>query len=1297
MKQKLFVIACMLCGSILMAQSVPMALEDWKTTQGTQNFFYKNVTKTDPFGNVIIAGATMNNGTTDILVAKYNSSGTQLWIQQFAGTATNGVDFAAGLYVTDTHVYLTGAISNNNSVPETDCVTMKLASSSGAVVWSTTYSGSAGSHDSGKGVIVDGAGNVYVSGGSYNSSFNTDYLALKYNSAGVQQWANTWDYGGADDAGVGIGIGSGSNINIVGAVTTPTPGVYKLAAVRFANSTGALLATNVSTAVTTTSVDAVTDMVLDVSGDMLITGSQYTGSSHDFYVQKLDASTLVSQWIYTWNGSSSLDDHAKAIARDASGNVYVAGLSTSSTLGRELTVIKLNSSGVNQWTQTSGLSGDDEATDLVIDVNGDVYVTGYKTNRTKDYYTVKYDASGTKVWETETDGNGSMGDNATNMALDSLNNVVVTGQSETGSGDYEFMTVKYVQKDITTPTDFNGESPAQDFAYYRNAGQLIAASPTITTVPDVKFYTNSNPTFYFKNRSQSIVFARLDTVIANNDSLHRIDLEFNNSNESAETYPMETSETNYQNFFFGHTGSKGVTNIRENKKLITTNLYNNIDLMWSSNQNGIKYYFIVKPGGDMRDIQIEFTGASSFNLDGTTNELTINSSLGSITYDRPTVYQLTSGNVVVPVTGWTADWQTNGGSNKYKFNPGAYTSSLTLVIEIDQGNGSVTAQSSGCDWSTFYGGAGFENAKKVITDASGNSYFIGETDSPNYPNVTGGYITTLVGRDGFIVKLNPNGGSAWGTFFSGNGGTLMSGIGLNSFGEIYVCGTTSDALMPLVPAANTTFGGLQDAFLAKFNTAGTALLFSRFYGTTGLDNAVDLTIDASNNIYVVGDTDSNGIPLASGTFNQTTHAGGISDGFMAKFTSAHTLSWATYFGGDMKDFFESCKMTSSGNIIASGITASQAKASSNALNTICGVPTSGYFPDCTGGGSYYGQNFGGGFQDAFVCEFSPSGAMIWSSFYGGLGQENNARIVLSPTANTFYLIGNTTKDSYNMTTGPSGSYLQSQPTFGSRGYIAKFVNRQPTWFTLLGDGTNTFAYSGISDALGNVYIAGNAVTTNYSSTLCQPVGSGSTSTDFPKCFPSGIFNQPGYGGGSAGDAFLMGFNSSNQILWSTLYGSASLDDGRALAFDNASNKLVFAGNTQSGASGFPLYDPANGNYQQNVNKGGQNNRDCFFAKLCLTGIGTSVGVTENSHVEGYISAYPNPNSGSFSVDVTDIGSASCTYQLIDVIGKVIEEGRKEISEKSIKFNFTNKNCKSGMYFLKINTNDRQDLIKFIIE
>ena len=90
MKQKLLLFAFTLIGSMLFAQSsVSRAFEAWKTKDGTQTLFVKNVTKTDG-SNVYTAGATLNssNGTYDIFLVKKNSSGVTLYTKQINGTAS---------------------------------------------------------------------------------------------------------------------------------------------------------------------------------------------------------------------------------------------------------------------------------------------------------------------------------------------------------------------------------------------------------------------------------------------------------------------------------------------------------------------------------------------------------------------------------------------------------------------------------------------------------------------------------------------------------------------------------------------------------------------------------------------------------------------------------------------------------------------------------------------------------------------------------------------------------------------------------------------------------------------------------------------------------------------------------------------------------------------------------------------------------------------------------------------------------------------------------------------------------
>jgi hypothetical protein len=1286
MKKIVTLLACLLTGSMLRAQAVPMALEDWKTTQGTQNFFYKNITKTDPSGNVFVAGATMNNGFPDILVAKYNAAGSLQWIQQFAGTAPNGVDAAAGLYVNSTDVYITGTISNNSVTPETDCFTMKLSNSAGSILWSTTYSGAAGSYDAGKDITMDGSGNLYVTGASYNSSFNADYLVLKYNSSGTQQWVNTWDYTGADDGGYKIAI-SGTNVNVSGAVTTTTPGAYKMSTIKLTQSTGSITAANTSTAVTTSSVEAVTDMALDGSGNVIIVGSRYSSGQHDFYVQKLNAATLASVFVYTWDGGSSLDDFAKAVTTDGSGNVFVAGFSMSSTLGRELTLIKLNGSGTQQWTQTSGFNGDDEAADLITDANNDVYVTGYKSNGTKDYYTAKYSGSGTKVWEIEADGNSGLDDHVTNVALDALDNVVVTGQSKTGSGDYEFMTVKYAQKDVTRPTDFDGERPAPNFMYYRNRGQIIAADTVTTPVPEVKFYTNNTyPAFYFGNSKQSFVFARMDTAsVSPSDTLHRIDLDFTSSNESAETYPLDEQQDGYLNYFLAHTGSNGIANVKGNERLITSNLYNNIDLMCSSNQNGIKYYFIVKPGGNIRDIQMEFTGASSFNLNGTTNELTINSSIGNMTLDKPIVYQLTSGNVIVPVSGWTPDWQTNGASNKYKFNDGVYTNSLTLIIEVDQGNSAVTSVTTApnIEWSTYYGSPNTDGVSMLNYDASNNLYAAGGAQSSGLPNFVGANVFQANNNgsyDGYLAKFNSQGVLLWRTYVGGSADDGINGfdIAANGTGDLYCVGNTQSTNLLYKPKAGTTLnhnahspGTDTDGYIFQLNPNGNNYNWLTYYGGDGQDRFTACKFDGFGNFFIVGHSASTNLNVVGSASQYTSNYIDLNsdyDAYIMKLNkNTFNIDWATYVGSTSTgpgfcspDYYNDLDFNSQNDVFVGGYSKGD------------------NYPIVYSAGSSTLTSTGTCFGDAIITRFNNTGQIVWSTYFGGQNSDGINAIKVDGT--NLYVAGGTTGTTTYPTVFSGNLYANTTksvtPTsaFQTSGFLVHFDDMNFMQHSTLigGDDGDDRIFDIETDASGNIYLIGSTT----SSSLPLPSGGN----------PANTWTENNKG---LNDLFIFALQPNNpDVLWSTQIGGNQQDLGGCATIDG-NNKLFISGSCYSPVSfpwndggGYPIH------FQGNIT-GPSNDVDGSITRLKLSNI-NYLGIDERKNKESNLLVYPNPTKDQITISCPDFDEPKI-FTIFNMVGQQVMCGN--INGRSTVLSTTG--LSEGMYVIEVKGKTNKLVSKFV--
>ncbi len=435
---------------------------------------------------------------------------------------------------------------------------------------------------------------------------------------------------------------------------------------------------------TTIGMDQVNDMVQDADGNIYIVGSvPVYGQGYNIDVLKLGVN-LALEWEQTYDGSG-LDDIGKGIVVDAAGSVYVTGYTSSTTEGRDIITIKYDANGTQLWEQSynDDLNYNDEGSEIAIDASANIYITGYLTTAmdTTDFYTIKYDSSGVEQWNIHTDGQAHLIDKASNITIDDNGDIIVTGSSEAEPGKFEYKTVKYVEKEIIIPSDPDTVPSQSNFCYYKNSGQLINTNDSL--VPEILYYTNNtSPAYFIKKNSYSFVFAKIHNSDSIVDTLQRIDVNFSKGNSKAVTYPIKEQEA-YLNYFLPQC-PKGVTEVHGNQRLVTPDIYNNIDLMYSSNQNGIKFYYIIKPGGSPNDIMLEYNGASSFNLDSTTNQLTINSIIGSVSFEQPTVYQLDSANNIIPITGWTADWQAYNDSIYY-FNIGAYDDTKSMIIEVDGG------------------------------------------------------------------------------------------------------------------------------------------------------------------------------------------------------------------------------------------------------------------------------------------------------------------------------------------------------------------------------------------------------------------------------------------------------------------------------------------------------------------------------------------------------------------------------------------------------------------------------------
>ena len=221
-----------------------------------------------------------------------------------------------------------------------------------------------------------------------------------------------------------------------------------------------------------------------------------------------------------------------------------------------------------------------------------------------------------------------------------------------------------------------------------------------------------------------------------------------------------------------------------------------------------------------------------------------------------------------------------------------------FVAELDSTGASLL-------FSTYLGGKGDDSAAGIALDASGNVYVTGATGSPNFP-VVGAIQSALGGsQDAFVAKLNPaTHALVYSTYLGGSQGwsgypQYGAAIDVDASGAAYATGTTNSSNFPVENAFQSTLDGFTNAFLAKLNAAGNALVYSTYLGGHSLDQGNAVRVNATGSACVAGATDSSDFPLS---VPLQSALGGIWDAFVSCFTPAgNSLSFSTLLGGSGSD------------------------------------------------------------------------------------------------------------------------------------------------------------------------------------------------------------------------------------------------------------------------------------------------------------------------------------------------------------------------------------------------------------
>ena len=174
-------------------------------------------------------------------------------------------------------------------------------------------------------------------------------------------------------------------------------------------------------------------------------------------------------------------------------------------------------------------------------------------------------------------------------------------------------------------------------------------------------------------------------------------------------------------------------------------------------------------------------------------------------------------------------------------------------------------------FSTYLGGNNDEHVGGVAVDASGGIYIAGGTFSTNFPVAAPRQATNGGSQDAFVAKFSTSPPAlVYSTYLGGSGGQAgtpeqANAIAIDFAGAVYVAGVTNSANFPVTAGAfETTFNGVQDAFVTKLNPAGSAFVYSTYLGSSSFDWASGIALDNAVNAYVTGYTSSVGFPVVGG-------------------------------------------------------------------------------------------------------------------------------------------------------------------------------------------------------------------------------------------------------------------------------------------------------------------------------------------------------------------------------------------------------------------------------------------------
>ncbi|MCK5561561.1 MAG: SBBP repeat-containing protein [Thermoplasmata archaeon] len=569
------------------------------------------------------------------------------------------------------------------------------------------------------------------------------------------------------------------------------------------------------------------------------------------------------------------------------------------------------------------------------------------------------------------------------------------------------------------------------------------------------------------------------------------------------------------NFFYGNDPSKWCTKVPNYQTLIYENLYDDIDLRYYFANNGMKYDFIVHPGGNPDNIRMNYEGADEL-FTNSLGDIVIRNSIGDLTDSQLYFYQTDNDH----------ETEINGrfkliDSSTYGFEIlGDYDCNRPLTIDP-------------LIYSTYVGGNDVDMGEGIVIDSSYNAYVTGFAESSNFPNTTGANDTTHNDfYDVFVLKLDPTGSTLlFSTFVGGSWSEEGLDIEIDSSNNIYVTGWSGSLNFPCTAGAiNNSYQGTgSDAIFLKLDPMGSSLLYSTYIGGSSGDRGYGIELDDNNDVYITGETWSSDFPTTP--FGYEDVHKGMRDIFVMKLDPAgngiNDILNSTLIGGTKNDWGQNLVINSTNVVYVVGYT------------SCFNFPTTA---------NSYQPNYGDSVDGIDIVMFrlnltiNGTGALEYSTYLGGEAQDYGHNIALDNNGGV-YIVGSTWGTGFPNTTGAYDQFYNGGNTDAIAVKFDPAGNGQSdlAFSTYLG-GTNwDIAQCVETDDNGDIYISG-----------------GTSSDNFPNT--TGAFDNIHNGNF---DIFLLKLDTTGStLLYSTYIGGSEREGGNGMVLSDI-GEVFITGNTES--------------------------------------------------------------------------------------------------------------------------------------